>query len=105
MYYERIIDSYLNEWAARPIHKPILLRGARQVGKSTAVKHLGESFKHYVEINLEKQPDYIELFKKDLDVKRIIPQMAAMKAAVHRRSTRLDVISSPTNALPRLNSR
>ncbi len=78
MYYERIIDHYLAEWANRPVHKPILLRGARQVGKSTAVQHLGEQFKYYVEINLEKQPDYIELLKKDLDVKRIVPQMAAM---------------------------
>ena len=78
MYYERIIDRYLSEWATRPIHKPILLRGARQVGKSTAVRHLGESFKYYVEINLEKQSNYIDLFKKDLDVTRIVPQMAAM---------------------------
>jgi len=78
MYYERIIDQHLSEWAARPVRKPVLLRGARQVGKSTAVRHLGESFKYFVEINLEKQPDYIELFKKDLDVKRIVPQMAAM---------------------------
>lgn len=78
MYYKRIIDRYLSEWATRPIHKPILLRGARQVGKSTAVRHLGESFKYYVEINLEKQSNYIDLFKKDLDVTRIVPQMAAM---------------------------
>ena len=78
MYYERIIDRYLSEWASRPVHKPILLRGARQVGKSTAVRHLGESFKYYVEINLEKQSNYIDLFKKDLDVTRIVPQMAAM---------------------------
>ena len=78
MYYERIIDRYLSEWATRPVHKHILLRGARQVGKSTAVRHLGESFKYYVEINLEKQSNYIDLFKKDLDVTRIVPQMAAM---------------------------
>jgi predicted AAA+ superfamily ATPase len=78
MYYKRIIDRYLSEWATRPIHKPILLRGARQVGKSTAIRHLGESFKYYVEINLEKQSNYIDLFKKDLDVTRIVPQMAAM---------------------------
>lgn len=78
MYHERIIDRYLSEWATRPVHKPILLRGARQVGKSTAVRHLGESFKYYVEINLEKQSNYIDLFKKDLDVTRIVPQMAAM---------------------------
>ena len=78
MYYERIIDRYLSEWAARPVHKPILLRGARQVGKSTAVQHLGETFKYYVEINLEKQASYKNLFLKDLNVKHIVPQMAAM---------------------------
>ena len=78
MYYKRLIDNYLSEWAKRKVHKPILLHGARQVGKSTAVRHLGEKFKYFVEINLEKQPDYKTLFKKDLDVKRIVPQMAAM---------------------------
>jgi len=78
MYYGRIIDQYLNEWASRPIHKPVLLRGARQVGKSTAVRHLGEQFKYFVEINLEKQSDYKALFHPNLDVKRIVPQMAAM---------------------------
>lgn len=78
MYYKRFIDNYLSDWAKREVHKPILLRGARQVGKSTAVRHLGEKFKYFVEINLEKQPDYKTLFKQDLDVKRIVPQMAAM---------------------------
>ena len=78
MYYSRIIDQYLNEWASRPIHKPVLLRGARQVGKSTAVRHLGEQFKYFVEINLEKQSDYKALFHPNLDVNRIVPQMAAM---------------------------
>lgn len=72
IYYKRIIDSYLSEWAARKMHKPILLRGARQVGKSTAVRHLGEQFKHFVEINLEKQPDYKTLFINDLQVNRIV---------------------------------
>ena len=78
MYYARIIDQYLSEWATRPNHKPVLLRGARQVGKSTAVKHLGEQFRYFVEINLEKQPEYKALFQPNLDVKRIVPQMAAM---------------------------
>ena len=78
MYYERIIDQYLSEWATRATHKPVLLRGARQVGKSTAVRHLGEQFKYFVEINLEKQSDYKILFQQNLDVKRIVPQMAAM---------------------------
>lgn len=68
----------MSEWAARPVHKPVLLRGARQVGKSTAVQHLGESFKYYVKIDLEKQAFYADLFKKDLDVKRIVSQMSAL---------------------------
>ena len=42
------------------------------------MKHLGEQFKYFVEINLEKQPGYKTLFQPDLDIKRIVPQMAAM---------------------------
>ena len=38
MYLERIIDKYLKEWALKKERKPLLLRGARQVGKSTAVR-------------------------------------------------------------------
>ena len=79
MYYPRLIDSYLQEWASRETHKPLLLRGARQVGKSTAVRHLAERFESYVEINFEKQASYIPLFQaKDIDVKRIVSQIAAM---------------------------
>lgn len=79
MYYSRLIDVYLAEWAARPMHKPLLLRGARQVGKSTAVQHLGESFESYVEVNFEKQASFMTLFQGgDIDVRRIIPQIAAM---------------------------
>lgn len=79
MYYPRFIDSYLSEWASRPSHKPLLLRGARQTGKSTAVRHLAESFESFVEINFEKQASYKPLFEvKDIDVKKIVAQLSAM---------------------------
>lgn len=78
MYYSRIIDSYLMEWAQRKDRKPLLLRGARQIGKSTAVRHLAEQFSTYVEVNFEKQPAYKSLFEKDLDVKRIVPLLSAV---------------------------
>ena len=78
MYYPRLIDDYLKEWALRPARKPLLLRGARQVGKSTAVRQLGKQFENFVEINLEKQPSFIPFFQGDLDVKRIVPQLSAM---------------------------
>ena len=78
MYYARMIDGYLLEWSQRSSHKPLLLRGARQVGKSTAVRHLGQKFKSFVEVNFERQPSYKQLFQGDIDVKRIVPQMAAI---------------------------
>ena len=79
MYYPRFIDSFLAEWASRETHKPLLLRGARQVGKSTAVRHLAERFESYVEINFEKQASYIPLFQvKDIDVEKIVSQIAAV---------------------------
>ncbi len=78
MYCKRLIDRHLLEWATRDIHKPLLLRGARQVGKSTAVQELSKRFATFVEINFEKQPKYKALFKDDLDVKRIVSQISAM---------------------------
>lgn len=81
MYYKRIIDHYLSEWASRDTRKPILLRGARQVGKSSAVRHLGQQFKNYVEINFEMEPQYKAIFKPDLNVSRIVMQIAALSGS------------------------
>lgn len=78
MYYTRLIDKHLADWATGTRHKPLLLRGARQVGKSTAVRHLGESFASYVEINFEKNPEFKALFDENLDVYRITSQLEAL---------------------------
>ena len=78
MYFERTIDKYLKEWAQKTERKPVLLRGARQVGKSTAVRNLGKSFERFVEINFERQPEYKALFASNLVVERIIHQIAAI---------------------------
>lgn len=68
MYIERHIDTLLLEWKNGSQLKPLLLRGARQVGKSSAVKHLGEKFEYFIEVNFEKRPDILEIFKKIHDV-------------------------------------
>ena len=78
MYFERHIDRYLKEWAQKPERKPVLLRGARQVGKSTAVRNLGKSFGNFVEINFERQPEYKALFTDNLVVERIVSQISAI---------------------------
>lgn len=78
MYFNRAIDIHLKDWADKSVRKPVLLRGARQVGKSTAVRNLGKNFDFFVEINFERQPQFKELFTENLVVDRIIPQIAAM---------------------------
>ena len=69
MYISREIDKQLNEWKESKQHKPLLLRGARQVGKSSVVRHLGESFDYYIEANFEKKSELKDLFKQTTDVK------------------------------------
>lgn len=78
MYFNRLIDKYLKEWAAKNERKPLLLRGARQVGKSSSVRNLGTIFQSFVEINFERQPEYKALFSGNLVVGRIISQIAAI---------------------------
>ena len=68
VYYKRNIDGKLLEWKESARRKPLLIRGARQVGKSTAVRRLGKEFKYFVEINLESQVSIRQLFSKDIDV-------------------------------------
>lgn len=68
MYYPRIIDKHLLEWKNSSNRKPLLLRGARQVGKSSAVRHLGEQFQYYIEANFEKRSDLKQLFESVRDV-------------------------------------
>lgn len=76
MYKDRNIDAALLAWAKSSNHKPLLLRGARQVGKSTAVRHLGEQFENFVEINFDKQKSFHALFSGDLDAHMIASQIA-----------------------------
>ena len=77
-YYPRLIDPFLEEWKNNPGHKPLLLRGARQVGKSSAVRHLALKFENFVEINFEKNPVYKDIFKKDLDPERIVREISLL---------------------------
>lgn len=78
MYIERSIDTLLLEWKNSSSLKPLLLRGARQVGKSWAVEHLGESFDYFIEVNFEKRPDMKELFEKVHDVHELANSLSML---------------------------
>ena len=78
MYIKRHIDDYLLEWKNSIDRKPLLLRGARQVGKTTAIKHFGEQFEYFIEANFEKQKDLSLLFAKNLSIKEIVARIGAI---------------------------
>ena len=64
---KRIIDHFLWQWKQDDFRKPLLIRGARQVGKTYSVRNLGASYADFAEINLEFQADAQRVFEKDLD--------------------------------------
>lgn len=76
-YYFRSIDKHLLEWKNEKNHKPLLLRGARQVGKSSAIRQLGKSFKYFVEVNFERDKEIISIFKGNLKPKEIASRLSA----------------------------
>jgi len=68
----RLIDYHLIAWKANPYRKSLLLHGARQVGKTYAIRQLGASFDNFIEVNFEVHPKLKILFEQDLDPKRIL---------------------------------
>jgi uncharacterized protein len=76
MYYNRLIDKCLEEWKKDPFRKPLILRGARQVGKSSAVRQLARTFDDFVEINFEQNPQVKSVFMADLSPDKIIEQLS-----------------------------
>ena len=53
--FKRIALKYLRCWAQKEERKPLVLRGARQVGKTTLVRLFAEEFEHYIYLNLEEK--------------------------------------------------
>ena len=74
---ERSIHNHLLLWKMNPKRKVLLLRGARQVGKTWSVRHLAKGFKHYLEVNFETDKAVQRFFIGDLDTARIIRQISA----------------------------
>ncbi|NQZ58683.1 MAG: ATP-binding protein [Lentisphaeraceae bacterium] len=63
----RDIINNLIRWKDRAKRKPVILRGARQVGKTTIIRQVGELFENFVEINFEEFPDISALFQENLE--------------------------------------
>lgn len=70
--FARSIENELKKWSLRADRKPLVLRGARQVGKTTVIHKFGEQFENYLYINLEKASSK-QLVESTDDVKKLLP--------------------------------
>lgn len=70
MSFERSIVQELRKWKVSEHRKPLVLRGARQVGKTTVIKEFARDFDTFIYLNLEKEDDR-ELFNNSLDAKKL----------------------------------
>ena len=76
MEFRRDIIDRLVEWKNSDIHKPVLLQGARQIGKSWLMKKFGEEyFDHVATFNFDNQEGLTALFERIKDVKRILKEL------------------------------
>jgi hypothetical protein len=82
MYILRRADGELERWRAESRHKPLLIRGARQVGKTQTIREFGKKFDQFIEINFEETPRLTALFAGDLSPAAICENIAA----IHRTS-------------------
>jgi len=60
MYRESI--TFLNDWKVRSTRKPLIIRGARQVGKTWLIEKFANEFEFFIKINFEEHPQYNEFF-------------------------------------------
>lgn len=80
-YVRRKIDNVLFSWKLEKNRKPLLLRGARQVGKTSAVREFAKSFDYYIEIDFlnSKNIDIKELFSENSSVKDLCQKIAVIQ--------------------------
>ena len=69
-------NNQLLIWKNEKEHFPLLVRGARQVGKSSVIREFGKNFEHFLEINFEISPEVTKVFEQDLIPQRICQELS-----------------------------
>ena len=73
----RNIESVLHSWMTSENRKPLLLRGARQIGKTWLMRSFGRAnFEHVAEFNFDHVPELASVFEKSKDVERILKELS-----------------------------
>lgn len=74
--FERQIMTHLRQWKGKSNHKPLVLRGARQVGKTTVIDAFGKDFDNYLYFNLDEDGDRA-LFERNISLDDLIDSLFA----------------------------
>lgn len=76
---KRKIINKLDDWKKETANKALLIKGARQVGKTTVVRQFAKAnYKNFVEINFEQMPTAKQAFEGNLDARTILINLSAM---------------------------
>lgn len=76
---KRKIISQLTGWKEESVNKALLIKGARQVGKTTIVRQFARShYENFIEINFEQMPMTKQAFEGNLDARTILINLSAM---------------------------
>ena len=76
---KRELESKLLEWKRNPSRKPLIVMGARQVGKTYLLQQFGNNhYDHVAYINCDNNPRVAHLFAEDYDMERIILAIGAI---------------------------
>lgn len=73
---KRDLINSLIQWKSAPYRKPLILRGARQVGKSWLVEEFSREFDSFVELNFERDRKIHSLFQGDLNIPHILERLS-----------------------------
>ena len=76
MYLRRKIDNFLNEWKISPDKKPLIVKGARQIGKTASIEKFAESYENFIEINFAIEQKYKNICEDGYDAQSIIKNIS-----------------------------
>lgn len=79
---KRKIYRYLQEWRKTPNRKPLVVGGARQVGKTYSIRQFGSSYRSFVEINFITQPAFKQIFSEGYDTDSVVKQITFLRPDV-----------------------
>lgn len=95
--FRRNIISKLEAWKQDKKHKPLILRGARQVGKTTVVNEFGSLFDNYLYFNLERNEN-AKLFEMEIPLDDLVNMLYASVGKVKKEGTTLVFIDEIQNS-------